>query len=96
MRQLTCKAATGWYPLLRLLYVSFARRSSRHGQSLIRLLLPARSLATLPCNNHDRVFADAIECVRGDAGRVVAVTSADKARAFNEAKPDFWQIRKVI
>ena len=37
-----------------------------------------------------------LEAVAGPAGRVVAVTSADKAKAVNEATPGFWEVRKVL
>lgn len=43
-----------------------------------------------------KVFADAIEAVRGPAGRVVAVTSAERAEKVNEATPGFWDIKKVM
>ncbi len=41
-------------------------------------------------------FAEAIACVSGDAGRVVAVTSADKAAQVLQEKPGFWEIKKVL
>ncbi|KAF8058036.1 PREP1 [Scenedesmus sp. PABB004] len=41
-------------------------------------------------------FADVVACVSGDAGRVVAVTSADKAAAVLAERPDFWEVRKVL
>ena len=43
-----------------------------------------------------RAFADALEAVRGDAARVVAVTSADKAAAVAAERPGFWEVRKVL
>lgn len=43
-----------------------------------------------------KAFAEAIACVSGPAGRVVAVTSADKAAQVLQEKPDFWEIRKVL
>lgn len=41
-------------------------------------------------------FAEVLECVRGDAARVVAVTSADKAAQVLQEKPGFWEVRKVL
>eukprot|EP00879_Flechtneria_rotunda_P006113 GHRR01006426.1.p1 GENE.GHRR01006426.1~~GHRR01006426.1.p1 ORF type:complete len:1001 (+),score=416.66 GHRR01006426.1:475-3477(+) len=41
-------------------------------------------------------FADVLECVRGDAARVVAVTSADKAAQVLEQRPGFWEVKKVL
>lgn len=43
-----------------------------------------------------KAFGEAIACVSGPAGRVVAVTSADKAAAVLQEKPDFWEIKKVL
>ncbi len=43
-----------------------------------------------------REFADVLEAVSGDAGRVVAVTSADKAKAMNDKFPNFWDIKKIL
>lgn len=43
-----------------------------------------------------KAFGDAIACVAGDAGRVVAVTSADKAAQVLEERPGFWDIKKVL
>eukprot|EP00877_Chromochloris_zofingiensis_P003328 jgi/Chrzof1/12997/Cz07g15220.t1 len=43
-----------------------------------------------------RAFADALESVRGDAARVVAVTSADKANQVLADKPGFWEVKKVL
>ena len=45
-----------------------------------------------------REFADAVECVRGDQARVVAVTSHDRAKAVNEKeRPGFFdEIRQVL
>ena len=45
-----------------------------------------------------REFADAVDCVRGDHGRVVAVTSQDRAKAVNDKeRPGFFdQIRQVL
>ncbi|GLI61559.1 hypothetical protein VaNZ11_003968 [Volvox africanus] len=43
-----------------------------------------------------KAFADAIEYVRGAAGRVVAVTSLDKAKSVLDKKPDFWKVNKVL
>ncbi|KAI8467060.1 MAG: peptidase M16C associated-domain-containing protein [Monoraphidium minutum] len=43
-----------------------------------------------------REFADYVEVVKGDAARVVAVTSADKAAAVNAERPGFWEVRKVL
>lgn len=40
-------------------------------------------------------FAEAIEALRGPAGRVVAVTSAERAEKVNEATPGFWNIKRV-
>lgn len=38
-----------------------------------------------------REFADAVECVKGEHGRVVAVTSQDRAKAVNEKeRPGFF------
>jgi len=42
-----------------------------------------------------REFGEVLECVT-KAGRVAAVTSADKAKAVNEQKPGFWELRKVL
>ncbi|GLC71241.1 hypothetical protein PLESTF_001094000 [Pleodorina starrii] len=51
----------------------------------------------LATSNKDfKAFADAIDCVRGDAGRVVAVTSSDKATSVLEEKPGFWTVKKVL
>ncbi|GIL59926.1 hypothetical protein Vafri_14582 [Volvox africanus] len=47
-------------------------------------------------NKDFKAFADAIECVRGAAGRVVAVTSLDKAKSVLDEKPDFWEVKKVL
>lgn len=41
-------------------------------------------------------FGEAIACVSGEAARVVAVTSADKAAQVLEEKPGFWEIKKVL
>jgi Zn-dependent M16 (insulinase) family peptidase len=43
-----------------------------------------------------KAFADAIATVSGDGGRVVAVTSAEKAKAVSDATPDFWTVTKVV
>lgn len=43
-----------------------------------------------------KAFGEAIACVSGDAGRVVAVTSADKAAQVLTEKPGFWEVRKVL
>ena len=43
-----------------------------------------------------RAFAEVLEVVRGDAARVCAVTSAEKAKAVNDATPGFWDIKKVL
>lgn len=43
-----------------------------------------------------RQFAEALEAVRGDKARVVAVTSADKAAAVDKERPGFWETRKVL
>eukprot|EP00798_Chlamydomonas_sp_ICE-L_P006877 gene6877-30852_t len=43
-----------------------------------------------------KAFAEVLECVRGPAGKVVAVTSAEKAKAVNESDPGFWDIKKVL
>jgi hypothetical protein len=37
-----------------------------------------------------------LEVVRGEAGRVVAVTSADKAKAALEQRPGFFEVKKVV
>ncbi|KAG2493609.1 hypothetical protein HYH03_008126 [Edaphochlamys debaryana] len=51
----------------------------------------------LATSNKDfKTFADAIECVRGPAGRVVAVTNADKAKAVLDEKPGFWDVKRVL
>lgn len=42
-----------------------------------------------------REFGEVLEGVT-KAGRVVAVTSADKAKAANEQRPGFWDIVKVL
>ncbi|GIL59935.1 hypothetical protein Vafri_14588 [Volvox africanus] len=47
-------------------------------------------------NKDFKAFADAIECVRGAAGRVVAVTSLDKAKSVLNEKPNFWEIKSVL
>jgi hypothetical protein len=43
-----------------------------------------------------REFAEVLEAVRGEAGRVVAVTSADKAKAALEQRPGFFEVTKVL
>ncbi|KIY99606.1 Presequence protease 1 [Monoraphidium neglectum] len=43
-----------------------------------------------------REFAEVIEVVRGDAARVVAVTSPDKAAAVNAERNGFWDVKKVL
>uniref|UniRef100_A0A383WCE6 Peptidase M16C associated domain-containing protein n=1 Tax=Tetradesmus obliquus TaxID=3088 RepID=A0A383WCE6_TETOB len=43
-----------------------------------------------------RAFAEVLDCVRGDAARVVAVTNADKAAQVLQEKPGFWEVRKVL
>ncbi len=43
-----------------------------------------------------RAFAEVLECVRGEAGRVVAVTSAEKAKAALEQRPGFFEVKKVV
>jgi len=44
-----------------------------------------------------RRFAETLEVLRGDgAARVVAVTSADKAKAVLEERPGFWEVKRVI
>jgi len=43
-----------------------------------------------------KAFGEAIACVSGPAGRVVAVTSADKAAQVLQERPDFWEIKKVL
>ncbi|KAG2444514.1 hypothetical protein HXX76_001261 [Chlamydomonas incerta] len=51
----------------------------------------------LSTSNKDfKTFADAIDCVRGSAGRVVAVTNAEKAGKVLEEKPGFWELKKVL
>jgi hypothetical protein len=37
-----------------------------------------------------------LAAISGKAGRVVAVTSAEKAKAANDASPGFWDIKKVL
>eukprot|EP00775_Hariotina_reticulata_P005466 gene5466-5701_t len=41
-------------------------------------------------------FAEVLDCVRGDAARVVAVTSADKAAQVLQEQPNFWEVKKVL
>lgn len=41
-------------------------------------------------------FADVLDVVTGDAARVVAVTSPDKAAGVNAERPGFWEVRKVL
>lgn len=43
-----------------------------------------------------RNFAEALEAVRGDNARVVAVTSLEAATAANKASPDFFDIKKML
>ena len=43
-----------------------------------------------------REFAEVVAAISGDAGRVVAVTSAEKAKAALDAKPGFWDVKKVL
>jgi Zn-dependent M16 (insulinase) family peptidase len=43
-----------------------------------------------------REFAEVLDCVRGDAARVVAVTNADKAAQVLQERPGFWEVRKVL
>uniref|UniRef100_A0A061S1H5 Presequence protease 2 n=1 Tax=Tetraselmis sp. GSL018 TaxID=582737 RepID=A0A061S1H5_9CHLO len=43
-----------------------------------------------------REFADALEAVRGDKARVVAVTSLGDANEANAAIPDFFTIKKAL
>ncbi|PNH08443.1 Presequence protease 1, chloroplastic/mitochondrial, partial [Tetrabaena socialis] len=43
-----------------------------------------------------KVFADAIACVKGEAGRVAVVTSAEKAKAVLAERPGFWELKKVL
>ena len=43
-----------------------------------------------------REFAEVVAAVSGEAGRVVAVTSAEKAKAVSDARPGFWEVRKVM
>jgi hypothetical protein len=43
-----------------------------------------------------RQFAEVLDCARGDAARVVAVTSADKAAQVLLDRPDFWEVKKVL
>eukprot|EP00983_Pelagomonas_calceolata_P135187 1162133-Pelagomonas_calceolata.AAC.10 len=38
-------------------------------------------------------FGEVLECVN-KAGRVAAVTSAEKAKAVNEQIPSFWELKK--
>ncbi|KAF5843319.1 Metalloenzyme, LuxS/M16 peptidase-like protein [Dunaliella salina] len=40
-------------------------------------------------------FGEVLECVNR-AGRVAAVTSAEKAKAVNEQIPSFWELKKVL
>ena len=42
-----------------------------------------------------KAFADVIDAAAGDAARVVAVTSPDKAAGVNAERPGFWEVRKV-
>eukprot|EP00955_Chlamydomonas_euryale_P070423 360758-Chlamydomonas_euryale.AAC.2 len=52
-------------------------------------------LATSPSDF--RAFADAVAAASGDVGgRVVAVTSAEKARAVLERSPGYWDVHKVL
>jgi hypothetical protein len=37
-----------------------------------------------------------VAAISGDAGRVVAVTSAEKAKAALDSKPGFWDVKKVL
>lgn len=88
------------------MYRTYFRISGRYLQCLPRCppsCPPARSSSLaprLPCTRaHTRPrrnFADAIECVRGSAGRVVAVTSPEKAGKVLEEKPGFWELKKVL
>ena len=57
-----------------------------------RLITPLPT-ASLLCF---REFAEVVAAVSGDAGRVVAVTSAEKAKAVSDARPGFWEVRKVM
>ena len=45
-----------------------------------------------------RQFADVLECVKGDKAKVVAVTSASRAKEVNDTeRPGFFdQITKVL
>ena len=43
-----------------------------------------------------RAFAEVLEAVKGEAGRVVAVTSAEKAKAALEQRPGFFEVKKVL
>lgn len=47
-------------------------------------------------NQDFKAFAEVIASISGDKGRVVAVTSADKAKAVLEQKPDFWTVNKIV
>lgn len=37
-----------------------------------------------------------LAALQGDKGRVVAVTSAEKAKAVLDSRPNFWEITKVL
>lgn len=66
----------------------------------------ARTLSLLPPHSPPKVlatsakdfkdFADVLDVVTGDAARVVAVTSPDKAAGVNAERPGFWEVRKVL
>lgn len=43
-----------------------------------------------------RAFAEVLAALQGDKGRVVAVTSAEKAKAVLDSRPNFWEITKVL
>jgi len=43
-----------------------------------------------------KAFGEVLDAIKGDVGRVVAVTSAEKAKAVNEARAGFWDIKKVL
>ena len=45
-----------------------------------------------------REFADVLDCVRGEKGKVAAVTSSERAQAVNETeRPGFFdEVHKVL
>jgi hypothetical protein len=51
---------------------------------------------TRSCGFCSREFGEALEAVRGEKARVVAVTSPERAEAANQERNGFFTVNKVL